>query len=299
MFNHPHGSSLRYSKHDMPSYVPSFTTTLPHWHQSQPGKRSCSAAGFSWDDLLSKRLRATVHNIWMHDWNSFGLRTDWSALWAMVRAECDVAPVPHAEQLHSRSSQEFVKAPPVPSHRANCSRDQKSLPNRPRTSSSCTGPCVRPILVRSGRAHPHHTSQDATAQRTWTTRQSIGATLVLQPGTATCLCKLLHTLLPHQFHTLCYSASRPDRSRHSPKPTGGYRPLLRLALKSVMAAKKESVAKCAGPLQYGVGRSDGANMMIKTIQYLAEADPSRVLVALDLVVQHRTKRAELAAVFSK
>ena len=42
------------------------------------------------------------------------------------------------------------------------------------------------------------------------------------------------------------------------KPTGGHRPplmmsfLRRLALKSVMAAKKESVAKCAGPLQYGV-----------------------------------------------
>ena len=43
------------------------------------------------------------------------------------------------------------------------------------------------------------------------------------------------------------------------KLTGGHRPLLmmsflrRLALKSVMAAKKESVAKCAGPLQYDVG----------------------------------------------
>ena len=41
----------------------------------------------------------------------------------------------------------------------------------------------------------------------------------------------------------------------------GHRPLLmmsflrRLALKSVMAAKKESVAKCAGPLHYGVGRT--------------------------------------------
>ena len=58
--------------------------------------------------------------------------------------------------------------------------------------------------------------------------------------------------------------------------------LRRLALKSVVTAKKESVAKCAGPLQYGVGRPDGANTMIKTIQYLAEADNSRVLVALDL-----------------
>ena len=86
------------------------------------------------------------------------------------------------------------------------------------------------------------------------------------------------------------------------KPTGGHRPLLmmsflrRLALKSVMAAKKESVAKCAGPLQYGVGRPDGANTMIKTIQYRAEADNSRVLVAFDLkaafqnVLQYRANR---------
>ena len=101
------------------------------------------------------------------------------------------------------------------------------------------------------------------------------------------------------------------------KPTGGHRPLLmmsflrRLALKSVMAAKKESVAKCAGPLQYGVGRPDGANTMIKTIQYLAQADTSRVLVALDLkaAFQNVSRRAimysieqsdaDLAVVFSK
>ena len=89
------------------------------------------------------------------------------------------------------------------------------------------------------------------------------------------------------------------------KPTGGHRPLLmmsfllrRLALKSVMAAKKESVAKCAGPLQYGVGRPDGANTMIKTIQYLAEADNSRVLVALDLkaAFQNVSRRAMLYSI---
>ena len=87
--------------------------------------------------------------------------------------------------------------------------------------------------------------------------------------------------------------------------------LRRLSLKSVMAAKKESVAKCAGPYQYGVGRPDGANTMIKTIQYLAEADNSRVLVALDLkaAFQNVSRRAmlysiaqtdaDLAAVFSR
>ena len=87
--------------------------------------------------------------------------------------------------------------------------------------------------------------------------------------------------------------------------------LRRLAPKSEVTAKKESVAKCAGPLQYGVGRPDGANTMIKTIQYLAVADNSRVLVALDLkaAFQNVSRRAmlycieqsdaDLAAVFPK
>ena len=74
--------------------------------------------------------------------------------------------------------------------------------------------------------------------------------------------------------------------------------LRRIALKSVMAAKRESVAKCVGPLQYGVGRPDGANTMIKTIQYLAEADNSRVLVALDLkaAFQNVSRRATLYSI---
>ena len=88
------------------------------------------------------------------------------------------------------------------------------------------------------------------------------------------------------------------------KPTGGHRPLLmmsflcRLALKSVMAAKKDSVAKCAGPWQHGVGRPDGANTMIKTIQYLAEAGNSRVLVALHLkaAFQNVSRRAMLYSI---
>ena len=78
--------------------------------------------------------------------------------------------------------------------------------------------------------------------------------------------------------------------------------LRRLALKSVMAAKKESVAKCARLLQYGVGRSehDDQNQSIL-----------RVFVALDLkaAFQDVSRRsmlysiaqtdADLAAVFSK
>ena len=89
------------------------------------------------------------------------------------------------------------------------------------------------------------------------------------------------------------------------KPTGGHRPLFmmsflcRRALKSVMAAKKESVATCAGPLQYGVGRPDGANTMINTIQYLAEADSSRVLVAPDLKAAFQNGQAADAVTCSQ
>ena len=72
------------------------------------------------------------------------------------------------------------------------------------------------------------------------------------------------------------------------KHTGGHRPLLmmsflrRLALKAVIAASKSSVIAAAGPLQHGVGCQDGANKMMKSLQYFAEADQTRVLVALDL-----------------
>ena len=101
------------------------------------------------------------------------------------------------------------------------------------------------------------------------------------------------------------------------KPTGGHRPLLmmsflrRLALKAVIAAKQLSVKEAVGALQHGVGCKDGANKMIKSIQYFAEADETRVLVALDLkaAFQNVSMRAmmfslgqhdpELATVFSR
>ena len=84
-----------------------------------------------------------------------------------------------------------------------------------------------------------------------------------------------------------------------------------LALKAVIAAKKPSVIAAAGALQHGVGCQDGANKMIKSIQYFVEADTTRVLVALDLkaAFQNVSRRAmmfslgqhdpELATVFSR
>ena len=73
-----------------------------------------------------------------------------------------------------------------------------------------------------------------------------------------------------------------------PKPKGGHRPLLlteflrRLALKALMAVKRQSVTTAVGDLQHGVGAKDGASRMIKTIQQRAEVDHERVLLALDV-----------------
>ena len=56
-------------------------------------------------------------------------------------------------------------------------------------------------------------------------------------------------------------------------------------------------------LQHGVGCPDGANTMIKTIKYFAEADPSHILVALDspraMLNNIEQTDPNLAAVFSR
>ena len=75
----------------------------PLWPPSQLGNLLCSAAGSSWDGVLSARRKATVLTTWMPD--SSGLKT--VQPWAMVRAECDVALVHSAtrrtttEQKHA------------------------------------------------------------------------------------------------------------------------------------------------------------------------------------------------------
>ena len=81
---------------------------------------------------------------------------------------------------------------------------------------------------------------------------------------ATCSCKLSLTQQQPLFLILCYSASDLVKSRHLPNPLVGW-------LSSQSWPRKIGGQTC-WTLQYGVGRPDGANTMIKTIQYLAEAE---------------------------
>ena len=74
--------------------------------------------------------------------------------------------------------------------------------------------------------------------------------------------------------------------------------LRRRALKSVMAAMKESVGKCAGPLQHGVGRPDGADTMISLLPLISRR-PSRNVSRRAMLNNIEHTDRDLAAVFSR
>ena len=83
----------------------------PLWRQSQLGKRWCSAAGSSWDDLQSTLLRATAHTFWMRDWSFFGLRIGLlSGPWYVPNVMLLRCRTRRAERISSRCSHVFAKS---------------------------------------------------------------------------------------------------------------------------------------------------------------------------------------------
>ena len=300
-------------------YEPSFTTTLPHWHQSQLvlsswlllGRRAANASESSCAHFLDARLEFFV----AEDWSAWYVpnvmllqcrnatrRTDKQQKQSRVRkvaAARNAPPVPVTEQIVQEIKSLFP-ADPEPPALAQAfvsglflSEVAEHVPTTIRKMPRLSEP--GPLGMRAEHWYDFG-SLAGNGDLFVEVIAHIAAAAVPNP--------VLQYFKAGQITPLA-------------KPTGGPRPLLmmsllhRLALKSVMAAKRKSVAKCAGPLQYGVGRPDGANTMIKTIQYLAEADNSRVLVALDLksAFQNVSRRAmlysiaqtdaDLAAVFSK
>ena len=71
------------------------------------------------------------------------------------------------------------------------------------------------------------------------------------------------------------------------KDDGGFRPLTlanvlrRAALRSLVALRKRDVADAVGPLQYGVARKSGADLLYKSIQARTAAQPGSALVSID------------------
>ena len=158
----------------MPSSVPSFTIIPPPWLLSQPRKLLCSAAGFSWDDLQSMRL-TRLELFWAEDW---------SALWAVVRAECDVAPVhsttrrtaTEQKQSRIRKVATFARAgekgralvaarnaPPVPVTEQIVQEIKTLYPAGPEPPAPAQA-FVSNLFLSEVAGTP----QNATTQRTWT-----------------------------------------------------------------------------------------------------------------------------------
>ena len=323
----PRGSGLRCGKPNTPFSEPSFTTTPPLWPQSQLGKRWCSAAGFFWDDLQSTPLRAIVRTSWMRDWT-------------MVRAECDVAPVQNTtrrtdkQQMQSRVRKVATlartgekgralaaarNAPPVPVTEQIVQEIKRLHPADPEPPAPAPVPVSALFLSEVAEHVPtaHRKMPRLSEPGPLGMRAEHWYDLGSLAGNSDLFVQVIAHMAAAAVPNPVLQYLKAGQITPLAKPTGGHRPLFmmsflrRLALKSGMAAKTESVAKQAGPLQNGVGRPDGAKTMIKTIQYLAEADNPRVLVALDLkaAFQHVSRRAmlysiaqtdaDLAAVFFK
>ena len=252
---------------------------------------------------------------------------DWSALWAMVRAECDVVPVQNAvRRTEKQQTQSRIRkvatlaragekgralaaarnAPPVPVNEQIVQETKSLYPVDPEPPTTISDPISALFLSEVAeqvpstlRRMPWLSEPGPLGMRAehWYDFGSLA-------GNSDLFVQVVAHIAAADVPNSVLQYLRAGQITPLAKPTGGHRPLLmmsflrRLALKSVMSAKKESVAKCAGPFQYGVGRPDGANTMIKTIQYLAEADNSRVLVALDLkaAFQNVSRRAMLRSI---
>ena len=252
---------------------------------------------------------------------------DWSALWAMVRAKCDVAPVQNStrrsdkQQIQSRIRKVATlartgergrglaadrNAPPVPVTEQIVQEIKSLYPADPEPPAPAQAPESALFLSEVAehvpttlRKMPRLSEPGPLRMRAehWYDFGSLA-------GNSDLFVQVIAHIAAAAVHHPVLQYLQAGQITPLAEPTGGHRPLLmmsflsRRSLKSVIAAKKESVAKCAGPSQYGVGRPDGANTMIKTIQYLAETDNSRVLVPLDLkaAFQNVSRRAMLYSI---
>ena len=180
---------------------------------------------------------------------------DWLALWALVKAECDIAPPPRDAHSPEPNKPMPGSAKFLREREINRAWQQHATPSSPSHTGHRAGdhkPALRvPGTILAPKRMPTLSS--------WS---SLTTSSLRSP-------------------TLSSSTHAPAKSRHLPNPHGRHRPLLMLSFPRRPSPTRNHVKAAAGTLQHKVACRDGANKMIKSIQYSAEADPSRVLVALD------------------
>ena len=199
---------------NMPSQEPSFTTTVPHWHQSQLVKRLCLTAG----SRTSEKGRAL--------------------------AARNAPPVPVTEYIVQVIKSLHLADPelPVPA--------QASVSGLFLSEVAAHSPTTLRKMPRLSEPGPLGMHAEH-----WYDFGSLAGNgdLFVQVVALTAAAALPHSVLQYL---------KAGQITPLAKPKGGHRPLFmmsflrRLALKSVMAAKRESVAKCAGPLLNVIGRRE-------------------------------------------
>ena len=208
---------------------------------------------------------------------------DWSALWAMVRAECDIAPVQNATRRTARQQKQSrvrkvatlartgekgralaaARNAPVPVTEQTV-QEIKSLyladPEPPAPAQALVSDLflseVAEHIPTTLRKMPRLSEPGPLGMRAerWYDFGSLAGNSNLFVQVAA---HIAAASVPHSVPQYLKAGQITPLAR----PTGGHRPLLmmsflrRLALESVTAAKLESVVKCAGLLQYGVGRT--------------------------------------------
>ena len=201
---------------------------------------------------------------------------DWSALWAMVRAECDVAPVQSTtrrtdkQQMQSRVRKVATlartgekgralaatrNAPPVPVTEQIVQEIKGVHPADPEPPAPVQAP-VSTLFLSEVAEHAPITLRNmprlsepgpfGTRAKHWYDFGSLA-------GNSDLFVQVISHIAAAAVPNPVLQYFKAGQITPLAKPTGGHRPLVvmsflrRLALKSVMAAKKESVAKCAGP----------------------------------------------------
>ena len=265
---------------------------------------------------------------------------EWPALWALVRAECDVATSTRkrtktkAEQTETRIRKVATlaragekgralaaarNAPPVPVTRDIVQEIKSFYPVDPDPAIPLSNQITNTFIFQIAECIPHTLKRMPRLSEAGPLgmRAEHWYDFGTQAGDINMFSLVMAHIATATLPDAVLQYLRAGQVTPLAKPTLGHRPLLmmsflrRLALKAVIAAKQASVIEAAGALQHGVGCKDGANKMIKSIQYFAGADQSRVLVALDLkaAFQNLSRRSmlyilgqhdpELATVFSR
>ena len=246
-FCHCHDSGSHSSKPNMPSSAPPHMMDPLHWHPNQHGRLQCSAVGSSWAANASESNCAHFLEARL----DLFCAEDWPALWAMVRAECDVATASRssrksaAEEKQSgvrkaatlarsgergRALAAARNAPPVPVTQQIVQEIKDLQPTDPDLKTLLRLPCRTSSCLKWPSWFQAHSDECRGSMNLVPSACALNIGMTSELETATCLCKLLHTSqLPLSRTQFCSTSE--NWTGHTARQTHKkHRPLLMIVL---------------------------------------------------------------------